>query len=133
MEPQELRLYNLLQYGNEIVPVVGIKLNNDYLTHLIQIQHNERINLIDSRKLRPIQLTIELMSKLGFEECYRSDSRIRYHLSDVAKYDFDLTESKFLEGLVYCGHYIKCQYLHQLQNLYFILTGEELKIHESAF
>lgn len=132
MDPQELKLYNFIQYRNEMVPVVGIKFQNDYRNHLIQIRHSDHIISIDSQELTPIKLTTELMSKLGFEECYRSESRIRYHLSDVTKYDFDLTDSKFLEGLVYCGHYIKCQYLHQLQNLYFILTGEELKILESA-
>jgi len=132
MDPQELKLYNFIQYRNEMVPVVGIKLQNDYRNHLIQIRHNDHVISIDSKELKPVKLTTKLMSKLGFEECYHSDSRIRYHLSDVAKYDFDLTDSKFLEGLVYCGHYIKCQYLHQLQNLYFILTGEELKILESA-
>lgn len=132
MDPQELQITNFIHYRNELVPVVGIKLQNDQINHLIQIRHRDHVISVDSQELTPIKLTTGLMSKLGFEECYRSDSRIRYHLSDVAKYDFDLTNSKFLEGLVYCGHYIKCQHLHQLQNLYFILTGEELKILEGA-
>lgn len=34
---------------------------------------------------------------------------------------------------IYCGNYVKSvKYVHQLQNLYFALTGEELKTRSTA-
>ncbi len=129
MEVQELRLNNLLQFENNIVSVTGItKYKNE---HQIQIKLGAGKMLIPLEELEPVSLTSDLLSQLRVKESYRSDSRIRYELSDIIKYDFDLSTRKILEGFVYCGNYIKCQYLHQLQNLYFIITGEELKIHEN--
>lgn len=123
MEATELRLNNLLIYGNEIVPVMGMEHSNNNL--LVKIDSE---TAIDYRKLQPIALTAEWFQKLGFKEAYRSSSRIRFDLPNYCRYDFDLNSNKILQGFLYFGNYIKCNYLHQLQNIYFTLTGEELKI-----
>ena len=127
MKIQELRLHNLIQYGEEIVPIIGLDLNDKNNESLIQIKNGTSRIPVDSEELKPILLTSEWLSKLGFEESYRSDSRIRYDLPNFGKYDFDLSKEKLLEGFLYYGNYIQCQYLHQLQNLHFVLTGRELQ------
>ncbi|PZU83241.1 MAG: hypothetical protein DI529_12990 [Chryseobacterium sp.] len=131
MEVQELRLYNLLQYENDIVPVVGLNLEKEKNLSLVQIRKGNSKIPIHSQQLKPIRLTSEWLSKFGFEESYRSDSRIRYDLPDFGKYDFDLSKDKILEGFLYFGNYIRCQYIHQLQNLHFVLTGKELNIESN--
>lgn len=128
MEVKELRLYNLLQYENDIVPVVGLNLEKDANLSLVQIQKGTNKIPIDSQQLKPVRLTSEWLSKFGFKESYRSDSRIRYDMPEFGKYDFDLSKDKILEGFLYFGNYIRCHYIHQLQNLHFVLTGKELKI-----
>lgn len=123
MEATELRLNNLLIYGNDIVPVMGMENSNNNL--IVKIDSD---TAIDHRNLKPIALTAEWLRRLGFKEAYRSSSRIRFELSNYCRYDFDLDSNKILQGFLYFGNYIKCNYLHQLQNIYFTLTGEELKI-----
>jgi len=131
MNVKEFRMGNLLQYQGEEVTVVGFNLENNTDDHLVQIQRGkEKINVSFSL-LKPVLLTSAWMSKLGFKESYRSESRIRYDVPGIGKYDFDLSSQKLLEGFLYCGNYIHCQYLHQLQNIYFVLKGEELQMHST--
>ena len=72
----------------------------------------------------PIPLTTEMLMKcLNFKEGL-------YTLKDLRGYFVAL----HLDGNVYAeyfiGHYSVCkvEFLHQLQNLYFALTGQELEI-----
>lgn len=86
----------------------------------------------------PIELTPEILEKAGFEHHY-------YKAEDEAETDSEwwtiragkglwgkneITIVKFDEGLKYSCHDTRaeCKYVHQLQNLYFALTGEELSI-----
>lgn len=92
---------------------------------LVKIDSN---NVTDFRNLKPITLTAEWFQRLGFKEAYRSSTRVRFELPNYCRYDFDLSSNKILQGFLFFGNYIKCNHLHQLQNIYFALTGEELKI-----
>lgn len=125
MEATELRLNNFVIYEDEIVPVIGMENNDNGL--LVKIDSN---NVTDYRNLKPIALTAEWFQRLGFKEAYRSSTRVRFELPNYCRYDFDLSSNKILQGFLFFGNYIKCNHLHQLQNIYFTLTGEELKIEE---
>ena len=69
---------------------------------------------------RPIQLTEEWLLKFGFE---------------VYKFDHKENQYRFKDRLIVIRDNLFCDYgtgviikhVHQLQNLYFALTGEELK------
>lgn len=123
MEASELRLNNLLMYEDSIVPIIGMENNDESV--IVKINS---LTSVDYKKLKPIALTAEWFSRLGFKEAYRSKSRVRFDLPNYCRYDFDLDSNKILQGFLFFGNYIKCNYLHQLQNIYFTLTGEELKI-----
>ena len=75
-----------------------------------------------------IPLTEEWLLKFGFELDYKSDYSISYgHIKNCKfSYKFNITENK--SWLEYHGGAIECKYAHQLQNIYFALTGEELAI-----
>lgn len=78
---------------------------------------------------RPIPLTPEILEKCGF------DWSIYYQAFHKEYFEFDITEcypkgyalTTFKRGLIIAPN---IQYLHQLQNLYYSLTGEELEIKE---
>ena len=76
--------------------------------------------------LKPIPLTEEWLLKFGFELDYES------HWSSTQ--EFLLLEQLGDSYIKLCdGHFhdsIEMKFVHQLQNLYFALTGEELKIKE---
>ena len=72
-------------------------------------------------KLKPIPLTKEWLLKFGFEEtCYKSiftrHKRIQYSIENKT---YSIGDDVSIYGI---------DYVHQLQNLYFALTGEELTI-----
>ena len=66
---------------------------------------------------KPIPLTKDWLVKFGFEKRYEDCFEYgKFILNDeFIMMDIDIT--------------IKCKHVHQLQNLYFALTGEELKIN----
>ena len=110
-QPQELRIGNYVEYNGEI-----IKLDGSLLCCYIQNELEFPLN--------PIPLTEEILLKFGFEEKSKSKNfylgNFRFHISKPANYD----------GFIFCDGYDvitdKIKYVHQLQNLYFALTGEEL-------
>lgn len=88
----------------------------------------------------PIGVTPEWLEKLGFVESNSYDSKQRNfkkegfrQLADYGTQLIVLPQGGF--AYLSCGYYenqIDCAYVHQLQNLYFALTGEELTIKETV-
>lgn len=118
MKASELRIGNWVysdRYSTDIkveeISTFGIKIDGDFFW--------ESMSLI-----KPIKITEEWLSKFGFEEYTKG------LLSHKHKY-FNLSKT---EGGYYYSpdgyHTTECliKYVHQLQNLYFALTSEELVI-----
>jgi hypothetical protein len=77
-------------------------------------------------EIKPIPLTEEWLLKFGFVSNPYKD---RYEL--IAKINI-IIECDKTKGLIdlYCEQFPHIKYVHSLQNLYFALTGEELKEQE---
>lgn len=88
---------------------------------------------------RPIPISEEWLLKFGFWEKYKSSCNRWYkraqHLNAGCEIiDPEDEETEKLTGKFYYNNsdgQIDILYVHQLQNLYFALTGEELKPSES--
>lgn len=76
------------------------------------------------KDLKPIPLTEEWLEKFGFEKIKHIHNGIYYlhRLVKISIYPNGMIELRGSVG------WNKMQYVHQLQNLYFALTGEELEI-----
>jgi hypothetical protein len=86
---------------------------------------------IKSKEPTPIPLTEEWLLKFGFVKSPAGNS---VYLS-IPELKAEIHFENFMGGMVcvlYCstGSFIpnEIKYLHQIQNLYFALTGEELKL-----
>lgn len=82
-------------------------------------------------QLKPIPLTEEWLLKMGFEK--RIDRK--YERFSVGKFELEYYSHSddVIDGFYfYCEHVksgdVKIPHIHQLQNLYFAITGEELTI-----
>lgn len=84
-----------------------------------------------SQFVSPIPLTEEWMLKFGFENSYRSDFTVTMQHATNDKFGIKINVSTGM-SLVYLGIPIRIEFVHQLQNLYFALTGEELTIKEKS-
>lgn len=88
---------------------------------------------ITTNQIEPIPLTEEILIKAGFEKQQPSfDARINIFYQNIEIYTY---ESTLMEGSFYIGQdedsvliYSEKMYVHQLQNLFYSLTGTELKI-----
>lgn len=117
---KELRLGNYLMTLAGMWPVVGIEPNE------VTFDVDGQKIVFPGNEYKPIPLTPEILEQCGFE---------------IKKYDIISAVSKWngLEVEIIIGYWlfriwgvsnwqIQCKYLHQLQNLYFTLTGEELEV-----
>ena len=85
----------------------------------------------------PIQLTEEILLKCGFEKLKGKNNENTFMNADLnfGNPVLKLTDYTMLctnggyEYLFLDGFRLPCKYLHQLQNLYFALTGQELTIN----
>lgn len=122
MESKELRIGNYISvYGEfknvESIGYYGIGFNGGFAKYKLP-------------NLEPIPLTEELLLKCGFEDC-NSYKDYRLYLPPHQEAYLELS---IRNGIV-CGFGISedpmlldLEYVHQLQNIYFALTGQELEI-----
>jgi len=126
---KELRLGNYIKLekylndGDRVFKVEIFGVNNRISTSCINKDGEERFVFM-KLPYEPIQLTEEILLKCGFEKI-RTDyfiEGIRFYVSKPDNFDdFVLVDKDSVLTIV--------KHLHQLQNLYFSLTGEELKVN----
>jgi hypothetical protein len=115
MKATELRIGNWVN---------GEFINGEFLlSQIFRIDGND-----DCSGLEPIPLTPEIMEKCGFE--FNSDYGKWAKRNPYFRVDGYLKRDGGVRVPLYNGQLSQLiQYLHQLQNLYYALTGEELQIN----
>jgi hypothetical protein len=128
MQSKDLRIGNLVSMGE-----YGIQPVSSYNIYQLSLMETGT-NVADYYKLiKPIEIDVQTLEKYGFSQC---ENEYWYELN-IPKLGLKIYVN------LYCRFNIEykdemvvirecCYYLHQLQNLYFALTGEELELkHES--
>jgi hypothetical protein len=77
----------------------------------------------------PISLTEEWLLKFGFEKLDKTHFVIMQNDSFSSPFTITLDDNEIFK-LDFQGFWYQLEFLHQLQNLYFALTNEELKIKD---
>lgn len=118
MKANELRIGNWVEQPNDGVTRVTAILND--------LQIKTETGYID-KYCRPIPLTEEWLLKFGFEKA----DEIYFIEFDV----YSMTIKEYEKGKYILNpethfNYVDIEYVHQLQNLYFALTGQELELKE---
>lgn len=136
MKPNELRIGNyveLLGKTKELLYLTKHNGKNETVGYYAGFEKHIPVNFIH---LRPIPLTEQWLIDFGFEKerktllsCYfyKDDFEIEIHGD---KYVFRVYGGESAPHLTqFFAHHTR--HVHQLQNLYFALTGEELKLNQS--
>ena len=114
MEAKDLRIGNYIDYTTER-EIVTMQTTYEYL----RLIHN------GNKNFKPIQLTEEWLLKFGFKYSSRLEEF-------MFKDNFEIQPYKrgFLNAVIWCDNQVleELKYVHELQNLYFALTGEELSL-----
>lgn len=131
----ELRLNNIVgcsAYPNEMFKIAAIRDGFVYGIGFTKDRHVRIINERTSDDLEPIPLTPTIFESGGFVHYedwgvsrYDNGSLILHHHDFALLHEVDLNDWRIF------NHH-KIEYLHQLQNLYFALTGIELTFNPST-
>ena len=117
---QELRIGNYIEYNGEIIKLDG-SLFACYIQNELDYPFNE------------IPLTEEILLKFGFNEVegerwcdmHEEFEECNYYYLSMFKIYYNPETDIFEDDSLY--HFnVNLKYVHQLQNIYFALTGEEL-------
>ena len=152
MKAESLRIGNWVEYFGKNKQIDGIKsmsTKEGYAVEIISTDiHGNSISEyspLDSLSLKPIPLTEEWLLRFGFEsdnyelhetylidisrpERYDHDSYLKILVMDDDCY-VDISEKEIHPDTIENNVNLKqIQYVHEVQNLYFVLTGEELKL-----
>ena len=126
MKAQELRVGNLVKLNDQAETITDIV--SDHGKYFVDTDKHISI-FLDNQSLKPIPLTEQWLIKLGFEKhfngyfCKREYLLLKQHK----------LENKWFAWVNKVGD-IDCTRInsvHQLQNLYFALTGQELELKET--
>ena len=124
MKNTELRIGNVFKekYSGDLLVVSELTENRitfDYQTN-------------EKWQSEPIELTEEILLKCGFENTFHSTNKDCFYHKEL---DFIIFLKSFIRNINYPyidvlrGESIRIDFLHQLQNLVFVLKGEELEIN----
>ena len=126
IDAKELRIGNLVEYDGHELSVFGltesdveIRLPGGYAPEWVMLYF-----------CKPIPLTEEWLLRMGFQDCYSEfigPVTISWGQKIVSTGE---RQTFYLDGEIPDAWKIRIQSVHQLQNIVFTLTGEELKIKE---
>lgn len=125
MRSNEFRLGNLYHFED----VSGMVVERvDYI-------ENNMVDVNPMDLIHPIPLTEEWLLKFGFEKSTFGSSTMFFSNNDSFGY-IEEQAYRCNDNYGYCLNdekmwFLEIKYVHQLQNLFFALTGEELTIQES--
>jgi len=122
MKANELRIGNLVQFSEDSTFFVVKSVEEKWL----ELQNEEETSWISSEEIEPVPLTEEWLLKFGFKKTEWDNSNS--YLFVTPEYDYSIVV--YSNGYLEMGGMVirKIDYVHQLQNFIFTLTGEELTI-----
>jgi len=121
MKANELRIGNLVERDGNILEV--IKMAKDGIVNYDLVRKSQGMH-VNSGNVIPIPLTEEWLLKFGFENKLEN----KYFHKDFNRLYCNI-ENPLIKHLGNInGILAEIKFVHQLQNLFFALTGEELKI-----
>jgi|SRR3990167_8871242 len=117
MNASELRIGNAIHYNGSAPEEYFL------VTDLSTLAEHE-INDITAASCEPIALTEEWIGRFGFE----LGAGINKDIWSLPVWDFATQQTAL--GFIHLRSQRPVQFVHQLQNLYFAFTGEELEIEQ---
>ena len=126
MKANELRIGNLVMYDNYNLSVIHGLTDSEY-GHGVGIHYGNCCVGCSEELIQPIPLTENWLFKFKFKK----DNDIEFHIHSNNNHLIYIYFEKMRNcyAMIYNGsQFTEVKYVHQLQNLYFAITGQELAI-----
>lgn len=117
MQSKDLRIGNFILVEEKVYEV---EMNDSY-----GVLGIDKRGLVRLENVNPIQLTEEWLVNFGFEKYEFDHKEKQYRYKDRL---IVLRDGKFADY----GSSVIVEHVHELQNLYFALTGEELELKSES-
>jgi hypothetical protein len=123
MKAKNFRIGNLVKYDNRVFAIHTLA---EEFPTLDTIEFG--IGVVDWNNLEPYKIKRDNLVVKGFRETYKSDFRIKYEYEADTRleYTFDIVNN--YNYMTFIGVNIPCESYHQMQNVFFALTGQELDL-----
>ena len=118
MKANEFRVTNFVNYNGEMFPIIFIGLDS-----VVLIRKDQSTFTVKLDRIKPIKLTKEIYLKFGFVETYYGYD----HFNEYVEIEQKGNGKSILS--INCNEYNagrEFEFVHELQNLCFALTGSEL-------
>ncbi|HCB89078.1 MAG TPA: hypothetical protein DEP71_07335 [Porphyromonadaceae bacterium] len=130
MKIQELRIGNKVSFKDTVVEIAGVSgIAYSFGAIDVTIFRGGKTEMHDLKTLSPIPLTEEILSEFTMK--WGTDPQEPNALMVFKNGEFEILKFEDEDHFFYSngrGFHADIIYLHQLQNLYFDLTGEELEV-----
>lgn len=127
MKAQELRIGNYVRYYNKSYQLTSIQEDNTIRFKT----KTSTIGCFSIKRIKPIPLTDEWLIKFGFEHPNNIWYSKFISLASKACFEYFYVNTKGEVNISESNNeyfLTRIKHVHQLQNLYFALTGQELEI-----
>jgi hypothetical protein len=143
IKPEELRIGNNIEYKGHFQTIIGVYGRFVFLDYILKQTENPTFPIehikIETELIEPILLSEDILLKCGFEQDKNVSTTFTmilntYPLSPSIKLYAYLNQSRnvhgmrIIQGKNKLGNMLSINSVHQLQNLCYVLTGEELSI-----
>jgi hypothetical protein len=131
IKPEELRIGNVILINDTIRIVEGV------IGDQVWFKKGDHLSQDMISNCNHISLSESWLLRMGFGKVWENNEEIEYAhpefttLKDYGKQAVTLYKDGKRTAYVSCGYYentIDCEFVHQLQNLQYALTGTELTI-----
>lgn len=129
MKPTELRIGNLLRDAVTKTELQVIELTKeDIICHVID---RSKFPLQDGWSLDPIPITVDNILDFKFEEIENNHPFANHRAFEKSGLHIKIYYSTHTKAIWYNGFHLKncILFVHELQNLFYALTGEELTVN----
>ncbi len=138
MKANELRIGNYVSCPDGLATIVEIDGRHNRVV-VYEEEYNDRSGYLLSR-ISPVPLTEEWLVKFGFSLVHKNNKHYFITLSEPGQYAFHVYGIDENFGIAFSDNILgetrdyiprtSIKYVHELQTLYFALTGEELTIKQ---
>lgn len=129
MKANELRIGNLIEY----LVYPDHSQEEEWVENYVDIQDLQWLNEHpDDKHYRPMKLTEELLKRFGFEQFIDFGRKSGlFDKKPLCGFSYSFNTNQVMIMKAGNNYWIPAVlYVHQLQNLYFTITGEELQLKE---
>lgn len=122
IEVKDLRIGDIVMYGDHIVTILGININGTICLMDGKEEYHADVNMVN-----PIPLSYDFFSKNGWGIRQIDEHDFSIYKDDVYLEWCDIDNSYTYSDFYHFGYYITLKYVHQLQHIFWV-RGIETRI-----